>query len=63
MGQTEALRMAESGDDLAAILIGGMHAVVSRKSAERAEARGTAFSWIMNHHGRVVTIPNHNEGK
>lgn len=62
MTVAEAIRLANSGDGLEAILIEGMHAVVSRKDAEKADARGVEFSYLCLHDGKSTAIPNRTAG-
>lgn len=62
MSAEQAVKLAESSPGLSAILIGGMHAVVGREAAEKAESRGAEFNWLIRHSDRIVSIPNANDG-
>lgn len=43
--------------DMAAVLLNGKPAVVSRKDAERMETAGVSFAYLCDHKGTVVTVP------
>jgi len=43
--------------DMAAVLMNGIPAVVSRKDAERMETAGVSFAYLCDHKGTVVTVP------
>lgn len=43
--------------DMAAVLLNGKPAAVSRKDAERMEAAGVSLAYLCDHKGKVVTVP------
>jgi len=45
-----------SGDDCA-ISVGGMYLTVKKAEAERLEASGIPFAYLVDHHGKIMTIP------
>jgi hypothetical protein len=45
-----------SGDDHA-ILVGGKYLTVSEAEAERIAAAGIEFAYLVDHHGKIMTIP------
>jgi len=45
-----------SGDDHA-ILVGGKYRTVTKAEAERIEAAGIEFAYLVDHHGKIMTIP------
>ena len=53
----EALQHLEvSGDDYA-ILLGGKCLTVTKAEAERIAAAGIEFAYLVDHHGKILTIP------
>ena len=53
----EALQHLEvSGDDYA-ILVGGMYLSVKKAEVERIAAAGIEFAYLVDHHGKIMTIP------
>jgi hypothetical protein len=65
MSAYDAIVFAETfgGGDKIPILIGGMHAVVGRKSAERADSLGIEFSYLYLQDDKVVSVPNLTSGR
>jgi mannose/fructose/N-acetylgalactosamine-specific phosphotransferase system component IIB len=59
MNAEQAVKLAESGKGLQAILIGGMHVVAGKKAIEKAESRGVEFAYLHRHEGKIVSIPNY----
>ncbi len=45
-----------SGDDHA-ILVGNKYLTLQRAEAERIAAAGIEFAYLVDHHGKIMTIP------
>jgi len=45
-----------SGDDHA-ILVGARYLTVTKAEAERIAAAGIEFAYLVDHHGKIMTIP------
>jgi len=48
--------LSVSGDDYA-ISVGGMYLTVKKAEAERLEASGIPFAYLVDRDGRIMTIP------
>jgi hypothetical protein len=53
----EALQHMEVSGDDHAILVGGKYLTVTKAEAERIAAAGVEFAYLVDHHGKIVTIP------
>ncbi len=42
---------------MAAVLMEGGPAVITKEEAKRLEAEGTSFAYLCIHEGRIVTVP------
>jgi len=40
-----------------AILVGGKRLVVAQAEADRLAEAGVEFAYLLDHHGRIVTVP------
>jgi hypothetical protein len=45
-----------SGDDHA-ILVGNKYLTLKQAEADRIEAAGVEFAYLVDHHGKIMTIP------
>ena len=48
--------LSVSGDDHA-ISVGEMYLTIKKTEAERLEASGIPFAYLVDHHGKIMTIP------
>ena len=48
--------LSVSGDDHA-VSVGEMYLTITKAEAERLEASGIPFAYLVDHHGKIMTIP------
>ena len=53
----EALQHLDVSGDDHAILVGGKYLTVTKAEAERIAAAGIEFAYLVDHHGKIMTIP------
>lgn len=62
MNARQAIKLASTKKrTLCAILIHGVHVVISDKDAIKLESKGMAFGWLFEGNGKVQCIPNGND--
>jgi hypothetical protein len=53
----EALQHLDVSGDDQAILVGNKYLTLKQAEAERIAAAGVAFAYLVDHHGKIMTIP------
>ena len=53
----EALQHPDASGDDHAILVGNKYMTLKHAEAERIAAAGVEFAYLVDHHGKIMTIP------
>ena len=53
----EAIQHLDASGDDHAILVGGKYLTVTQAEVERIAAAGIEFAYLVDHHGKIMTIP------